>query len=413
MMETTSKLLKVFSSVLLVTQFTLANAASATENQQQQLSSITDHIQQIQEKISRDQSRQQDLQQQLKASELQIAQISQQAEIINFQLTAKKTELDKVKKMQQVAMVELTKQQKILMAQIRIIYQLKQSQSLKAVFDPGNVNRSNRYLTYYNRLNAARAGLMEKIKVIVEMLNKNITIINREEQNLQTLLTQKQQQQHQYQAVQQHREQIISALNQKTYSRQQQLTILTANQKSLQSMLSTLVIDDTPVPISEPVAAPTPTPTPAPEPESDRAPTHRSHPIEPIAISEVKDLPTATFKQVAGRLTWPIKGQITPTSSQGVIIKAPAGAPVKAIYAGRVIFASWLRGYGLLVIINHGDGYMSLYARNQAIYRKVGEIVRPGEIVATIGNSGGFSEPSLYFEIRRNGLAVDPHNWCA
>jgi septal ring factor EnvC (AmiA/AmiB activator) len=406
MMETTSKLLKVFSSILLATQITLANAASVTENQQQQLSNITDHIQKIQENISRDQSRQQDLQQQLKASELQIAQISQQAEIINFQLTSKKTELDKVKKMQQVAMVELAKQQKILMAQIRIIYQLKQSQSLKAVTDPGNVNRSNRYLTYYNRLNAARAGLMGKIKVIVETLNKNITIINREEQNLQALLTQKQQQQHQYQAVQQHREQIISALNQKTYSRQQQLVILTANQKSLQSMLSTLVIDDTPIPIAEPVAVA------APEPESERAPTSRNQPVAPVATTEVKDLPTATFKQVAGHLTWPINGQIIPTSSQGVIIKAPAGAPVKAIYAGRVIFASWLRGYGLLVIINHGDGYMSLYARNQAIYRKVGEIVRPGEIVATIGNSGGFTQPSLYFEIRRNGLAVDPHNWC-
>jgi murein hydrolase activator len=399
MKEATSIFLKVFGTVLLATQITLANAG-VTENQQVELSNITDHIQHIQENISRDQQKQLDLQQQLKASELQIAQISQQAELINFQLTAKKTELDKIKKMQQVALVELAKQQKILMAQIRMIYQLKQSQSLKAVFDPSNVNRSNRYLTYYNHLNAARTSLMVKIKVILESLDKNIAIINREEQNLQTLLAQKQQQQRQFQTLQQHREQIISAINQKTYSRQQELAILTTNQKSLQSMLSNLVIDDVVIPS---VATPTPA----------AAPATTSHTIEPVAASEVNNLPAATFKQVAGRLSWPIKGQLTATSSLGVIIKAPAGAPVKAIYAGRVIFASWLRGYGLLVIINHGDGYMSLYGRNQAIYRKVGEIVRPGEIVATIGNSGGFSEPSLYFEIRRNGLAIDPHNWCA
>ena len=381
--KTASKFFTLLSVIILSSQTLIANAGSETENKELELTNISGHIAKIQDSISHEQARQIDLQQQLKISELQIAQISQQTETINLQVTHKQAELDKIKKMQQMAQIELTKQQKILISQIRIIYQLKQSQSLKAVFDPGNLNRANRHLTYYNHLNNARAALMTKIKNIVDNLNKNIAVINHDEQNLQTLLAQKQQQQRQLQNMQQNRQRIIAALNQKTYDQQQQLATLTTNQKTLQAMLSTLVS------------------TPEVKQEA------------PVAMSEVKDLPTASFKQVEHRLSWPSSGPITQTATSGVIIKAPAGTPVKAIYAGRVIFASWLRGYGLLVIINHGDGYMSLYARNQAIYRKVGEIVHPGDIVATIGNSGGFDQPSLYFEIRRNGLGIDPHNWCA
>ncbi len=409
MMETTSKFFKILGALWLAAQINTVNAATVAENKQLELTNITGHIQQIQQNISRDQSRQLDLQQQLKISELQIAQISQQSELINLQLNAKQEELTKIKKMQQVALLELTKQQKILMSQIRIIYQLKQSQSVKAIFDPGNVNRANRYLTYYNHLNSARAALMTKIKNILDSLNKNIALINHEEQNLKSLLAQKQQQQHQFQAMQQRRELIISELSQKTYSRQQQLAVLTENQKSLQTMLSTLVTDESAIPPEFQIAPSEIKEEPQAAPASP-PPAALTHPVE---ASTIKDLPTATFKQVVGQLSWPIKGSVTQTSAPGVIIKAPAGAPVRAIYAGRIIFASWLRGYGLLVIINHGDGYMSLYARNQAIYGKVGEIVHPGDIVATIGNSGGFREPSLYFEIRRNGLAIDPHNWCA
>jgi murein hydrolase activator len=354
--------------------------ALSPENKEMQLTEISGHIQKIQQTLSHDQQREIDLQQQLKISELQIADLSQQMQILNIQLNAKAAELEKVKKMQEVALQELTKQQQILTRQIRIIYQLKQSQAMKAIFDPANLNMANRHLTYYHKLNSARAALMSKIKLIIDSLNKNIALMATEEQNLQNLLMQKQQQQRAAQTALVRRERIITAINEKTYSRQQQLAILLNNQKSLQSMITTL-------------------------------PT-----------AEIAPLPTATFKQVQGQLTWPINGiKITPLGTliqneqhlTGVVIKAPEGAPVRSIYAGRIIFAGWLRGYGLLVIINHGDGYMSLYGRNHAIYGKVGDIVHPGDIVATIGNSGGFNQPSLYFEIRRNGIPLDPRNWFA
>jgi septal ring factor EnvC (AmiA/AmiB activator) len=85
---------------------------------------------------------------------------------------------------------------------------------------------------------------------------------------------------------------------------------------------------------------------------------------------------------------------------------------VHAIYGGKIIFADWLRGFGLLIIINHGDGFMSLYARNHAIFAKVGDMVNPRDVIASIGNTGGYSTSSLYFEIRQNGLPVNPKLWC-
>lgn len=129
---------------------------------------------------------------------------------------------------------------------------------------------------------------------------------------------------------------------------------------------------------------------------------------------------STTFKQLKGKLTWPLKGAHNgiyslnePQKLNGVLISAAEGTPVHAIYGGKVIFANWLRGFGLLVIINHGDGYMSLYARNQALYAKVGDLVTQNDVIAKIGKSGGFEKSSLYFEIRRNGIAIDPRQWCA
>ena len=138
--------------------------------------------------------------------------------------------------------------------------------------------------------------------------------------------------------------------------------------------------------------------------------------LQPEEASMPNNLP---FNQLHGKLEWPLKGSITTLTNDinsphhgGIIINAAEGTPVHAIYAGKVIFANWLRGFGLLVIINHGNGFMSLYARNQAIYTKVGADINPREVISAIGNSGGYHKPSLYFEIRRNGNPVDASQWC-
>ncbi len=96
---------------------------------------------------------------------------------------------------------------------------------------------------------------------------------------------------------------------------------------------------------------------------------------------------------------------------QGWLMPAPEGSSVRAIHFGRVVYADWLRGQGLLMVLDHGDGYLSLYGQNRSLQRDIGDWVAPGDIIATVGASGGAARPALYFEIRHNGLPVDPGNW--
>jgi septal ring factor EnvC (AmiA/AmiB activator) len=127
------------------------------------------------------------------------------------------------------------------------------------------------------------------------------------------------------------------------------------------------------------------------------------------------------FAQLKGQLNLPVRGELrnrfggpredSGLSWKGLFIAAPAGQEVKSIAAGRVVFADWLRGFGNLLIIDHGGGYMSLYGNNESLYRQVGEATQGGETVASVGNSGGNADSGLYFEIRYQGKAFDPLSW--
>jgi septal ring factor EnvC (AmiA/AmiB activator) len=127
------------------------------------------------------------------------------------------------------------------------------------------------------------------------------------------------------------------------------------------------------------------------------------------------------FARSKGKLAWPVQGRIAgdygqprgagPVRWNGVLLEATAGTPVRAVHRGRVAFADWLQGLGLLVIVDHGGGYMSLYGHNEALLKESGDWVEPGEPIAQVGDTGGQSRPGLYFEIRSNGEPVNPSDW--
>ena len=127
------------------------------------------------------------------------------------------------------------------------------------------------------------------------------------------------------------------------------------------------------------------------------------------------------FGRLKGKLAWPVMGRLVGEFGQpreggtvkwtGVLIEANQGAPVRAIYRGRVAFADWLPGLGLLLVLDHGEGYMSLYAHNQSLLKEPGDWVSPGETIAQVGDTGGQARPALYFEIRAKGEPVNPHDW--
>jgi len=134
----------------------------------------------------------------------------------------------------------------------------------------------------------------------------------------------------------------------------------------------------------------------------------------PISSEE----PFATFK---GRLTWPVAGRLLHDYGEGrssgqlkwngVVLAAPRGREVRAVYHGRVIFADWLAGMGLLVIVDHGEGYMTLYGYNETLLKSPGDWVAPGDVIATVGDSGGQAQAGLYFEVRQGSKPVNPRIW--
>lgn len=127
------------------------------------------------------------------------------------------------------------------------------------------------------------------------------------------------------------------------------------------------------------------------------------------------------FTGFKGRLTWPVAGTLLHTYGEGrsggalqwngVVLAAPRGREVRSVYHGRVIFADWLAGMGLLVIVDHGEGYMTLYGYNETVLKSPGDWVAPGDVIATVGDSGGQPQAGLYFEIRQGNKPVDPRVW--
>ena len=127
------------------------------------------------------------------------------------------------------------------------------------------------------------------------------------------------------------------------------------------------------------------------------------------------------FKSLKGKLALPVKGRVTnkfgarrPESTMpwtGWFLRTAPSQPVKAVAAGRVVYADWLRGFGNLLIIDHGQGYMSLYGNNETLYKQVGDSLRGGDLIATVGSSGGNADSGLYFELRFEGKPFDPGKW--
>ena len=132
--------------------------------------------------------------------------------------------------------------------------------------------------------------------------------------------------------------------------------------------------------------------------------------------------PSGSFAAQKGQLRLPVKGTVTNrfgsprqegSTWKGLFIRSPAGGEVKAIAGGRVVFAEWMRGFGNLLIVDHGDAFLSIYGNNDALLRQVGDSVRSGDTVATVGSSGGNPESGLYFEIRHQGQPVAPLKWAS
>jgi len=268
-----------------------------------------------------------------------------------------------------------------LAAELRAAYLLGRAGPLKLLLDQKDPLDSERLLTYYRYFSRAGAGDISHIQRQVQRLDALDTQLARQLATLAGLKVTQQAQLQQLAQARDQRRQVLASLTSRTHTRAQRLAHLREQQADLTRLLQRLI----------------------------RAP----HPSAPSRL-------TGAFSRLRGQLAWPVAGRIRSLFGQprggglawdGIVIDTRLDAPVHAICAGRVVYSDWLPGLGLLIIVDHGNGYLSLYGHNDRLFKAAGQQVAAGEVIAAAGDTGGRAQPQLYFEIRHAGVPLDPRPW--
>jgi septal ring factor EnvC (AmiA/AmiB activator) len=420
----------------------LLNPAFADDERaqtQKQLDATRQDITELKKALSQVQEEKSGVQKDLRSTETEMGKLEKQVEALQKELKKSETELQRLdgeKKKLQSARVE---QQRLIAIQARAAYQSGRQEYLKLLLNQQNPEKFARTLTYYDYVSQAR---LEQLRSFNETLRQLAEVEKDIDMQQAQLLVQKSSlddQKAQLDTVRQQRQVALAKLNQDYKARDQKLQARQQDQTDLTKVLKT---------IEETLARQ------AREAEEARQKAllaqqeaeKRAREQEALAKSRGKDdsdeaprRPTkapgalvssagqsfgGAFEQAKGKLPWPVDGRLLArfgetrgdderTKWDGVMISAAAGSQVHAVHGGRVVFADWLRGAGLLVILDHGNGYLSLYGHNQSLLKEAGDVVKAGEAIATVGNSGGGQDtPALYFAIRQQGRPSDPAQWC-
>ena len=315
---------------------------------------------------------------------------------LQAQIEQKRQSLDKIRQDMQAYQNEIDKLSKELAGQIRAAYAMGQKEKLKLLLNQQDPALSSRMMVYFNYFNKERLKKLADIEAAVQHLDQLDKQKQTETELLEKNLEQKKSEQAALDEARKQRNELLVQIGNDFSSSEQQLSQLQESENRLKSLMASL-------PITEEELA--------------------------VDAEQAKELSTSMensselkgdFSTLKGKLPWPVKGRLaqkfgSPRAEgtwDGVLIDASEGMEIKAVTRGKVVYAEWLRGYGLLIIIDHGQGYMTLYAFNQSLYKRIGDTVEAGDVIASVGQSGGRSQAGLYFGIRKKGVPIDPLEWC-
>ncbi len=318
-------------------------------------------------------------QQKLKAHELAIAK---NAKALNMaEQSVKKTQQQQAEQQQRA--IKLEKQQaqfqRVLAAQLKSAYMAGSDDYSKMLLNQENTAKFERTLSYYNYLNKARIKQLDELKALQVEIAKNQAELEKTKEKLVALFDEQKRRQAALLDAKNERQASLKNLKKQLNKTKNSISYLEENEQTLIATIKELEEEKTTK-------------------------------IELLGLNKNK-----------GRLSWPSKGKLTHKFGQrkhgginwkGVLISAAEGTSVNSIHNGQVVFADWLKGYGWVIVVDHGEGFMSLYGHAQTLLKDVGDMVREGESVALVGQSGGQADSGLYFEIRHKGRAVNPIKWC-
>lgn len=372
----------LLACLLLVTAMA-AGQDSNPARTEAELKAVRSQIDKVRAEMERDAGRRDKLAKEIEESEKSVGTARGELEKLRRERaahTARRTELAAERQREEAG---LAADRGALAGQIRAAHMIGKREPIKLLLNQRDPAETGRVLVYYQYFGKARASQIAAIDAHLAELGRLDAELAVEEERLASLEEQQRGEVSKLQAARERRGRALVSLETESKNRAKQLDRLKDQQAGLEKLVRELR----------------------------------------RALERIDKFPTDSkdaFAKLRGKLAWPVAGRLVASFGQvraggvkwdGLLVAGAAGSPVRAVYHGRVVYADWLSGLGLLVIVDHGDGYLSLYGHNERLYKEVGERVTAGDTIATVGDSGGRARPELYFEIRKGGRPVDPRPW--
>jgi len=362
----------------------LAGAADDKDRariKEQELAEVRERIAELTEKIERQTRRRDELGAELGEVEAAIGRVRVRLEEMETQVRESRARLDDIARQQAERRGELGAETERLAGQLRAAYTSGRQERIKLLLNQEDPAELGRLLAYYGYLNRVRGENIREVRGQLDALAALRRQEAAEQEKLADLAAEERAELDRLAAARRERKRLVAAIETEIATRGDEVARLRRQEEDLTRLIAELssILADYPITSEEP------------------------------------------FGRLKGRLTWPVAGRLIQDYGQprgngrlrwnGVLIAAPAGREVRAVYHGRIAYADWLPGLGLLVVVDHGDGYLSLYGHNESLLKSAGDWVAPGDALATVGQSGGQAVPALYFEIRKGREPVDPGDW--
>ena len=356
------------------------HAAEDISKAKSDVNSITKKLNDLDVWFSDATRRQRDLQQELRSTDQSIAGTSSDIRDIEAELKRIGAELADLNAQMQTLTAQRQQQAELIANHLAAAYRLTGEDFLKLLLNQQDPDQLDRMMHYHRYFAQARSDAIDAYKKTLTEIAANAEATQQREQALAQQQRNLDAERDELRSKRQGRERLLASLKTEMQGKADERTQLTEDRKRLESLITEL------------------------QRRAQRG-----------------EVASGAFARAKGKLPWPTAGKVAHRFGQdrsggllkwqGIFIDAPEGTPVTAVHSGRIAYSDWFRGFGLLTIIDHGNGFMSLYAHSDVLYKQIGDTVTAGETIATTGRSGGQTESGLYFEIRSNGTAIDPLVW--
>jgi septal ring factor EnvC (AmiA/AmiB activator) len=373
---------------------------SAQTTSRESLQELQNRIENLKQELDRTEGAHAEASDALKESELAISEANRKLHELNHQQKISASALDTIRKDRGGLETTITAQQKLLSNQLYQQYLNGEQNYLRALLEQRDPNAIARELHYFSYVARARTQLIANLR---KNLGQVAQLDSRTESTLREVAQLKEtqvQERQELQKQQAERKSVLNNLATQLKAQRGEISRLQRDEKRLSQLVERLARI-------------------IPKGPTRKTETGKTQHNDMLPTPEIG---SGIFASLKGKLRLPVRGELanhfgaqredSGISWKGLFIRAQEGGEVRAVAGGRVVFADWLRGFGNLMIVDHGGGYMSLYGNNQALLKRVGDEIRAGDSIAAVGNSGGNQESGLYFELRHLSKPFDPLAWC-